>query len=463
VASSGSGAAGGSVIDVQSLVSQLVTATRAPQDSLIATQTQSVTTQISAVGTLKGALSTFQTSLSALDTPSAFNALDATSSDATVFSATAGSDAVAGTYSVSVSQLAQAQQIVSTAFAGGSSAAIGTGSLKLSLGNASFNLTVDGSNDTVSGLAAAINAASGNPGITATVISGSDGAHLVLSSTETGAANTISVAETDGGGGLSGLSYDSAHTTHYTQDSAAQDAQFSISGIAHTSSSNTVSDALNGVALTLLGTTTGTASLTVSNDDQTIMTNVSAFVTAYNTLVGSISSLNGFDATTNTAGPMMGDALLSGIQNQIRSTLYSLVETGSSTYNSLAAAGITTNSDGTLSLDSATLQTALTSAPAAVSALFSGSSGVASGLNAQISADLAAGGSIGSRSQTLVNRENALTQQTDQLNTQMTALTASLTQQYSTLNALLSSLQSTSAYLSQQFAALPLVQGQPQA
>jgi flagellar hook-associated protein 2 len=160
---------------------------------------------------------------------------------------------------------------------------------------------------------------------------------------------------------------------------------------------------------------------------------------------------------------MMGDSLLSGIQNQIRSALYSVVNTGSSTYNSLASVGITTQSDGTLSLNTATLQNALSAAPGAVSALFSASSGVATTLNSQITQALSSQGSISSRSATLITQENALTTQTDTLNTQMAALTASLTQQYSALNTLLSSLQTTSSYLTQSFASLPSVQGTPNA
>lgn len=474
IASSSSAAsAGGSVINVSSLVSQLVAATRAPQDALISSQTQTVTTQISAVGTLKGALSTFQSALATIDTPTAFNALSASSSNSSVFSASTSNGAVPGSYSVAVSQLAQAQQLVSSAWTG-AAATLASGTLQLSLGATSFSVQLDSTNNTLTGLAAAINAAPGNPGITATVINGTDGAHLLLSSSLTGAANSIQVTETDGGSALAALTYGSGNTANYTQDAAAQDAQFSISGIPYTSASNTVSDALNGVTLTLLGTTTGTsgsgsggsgtgsssapATLTVSADGATIQNNVSAFVKAYNTLVGSITSLNSYDSTSGTAGPMLGDAMLSGIQNGIRSALYNVVNTGSATYNSLASVGITTNSDGTLKLNSSTFAAALSASPAAVSALFSGTGGVAATLNTQITDELGAGGAITSRSQTLVKQENALTHQSDQLNAQMSALTTSLTRQYSQLNALLSSLQTTSAYLTQQFAALPQVQ-----
>lgn len=452
------GAAGGSVINVSSLVSQLVAATQGPQQSLITSKTQAVTAQISSVGTLKSALTTFQSSLAALDTPSAFGAETATSSDPTAFTATADSSATLGSYGVSITQLAQAEQLVSKAFAGGSSATVGTGTLQLTLGASSFSLTIDSSNDTVAGIAAAINAASGNPGIEASVVTGSDGAHLVLSSSLTGKTNTIQVTETDSGSALASVTYSSTNTGNYTQEAVGQDAQFSIAGVPYTSASNTVTGALSGITLNLL-TTTSAATLSVSTDNTTVEGNIQSLVSAYNALQTTFSSLGSFDATTGKAAPMMGDAMLSSIQSQVRSALYSLVNTGSSTYDSLASIGITTNSDGTLSVNSTTLSSALSSDFSAVSQLFSGSSGVATALNTQINSDLVAGGPIDSRSKTLVQQENALTQQSNQLQQQMNALSASLTQQYSALNTLLSSLQSTSSYLTQAFASLPQVQG----
>jgi flagellar hook-associated protein 2 len=463
--SSSAAAAGGSVINVSSLVSQLVAATQAPQQALITTQTQAVTTQISSLGTLKSALSTFQSSLSALDDPTSFNAQAANSSNSSVFTATVGSGAPVGTYNVTVSALAQAQQLLSKAFTGDGTTAIGTGTLQVSLGSTNFNVDISSSDDTLDGIAAAINSATGNPGVTATVIQGTNGAQLLLSSAQTGAANTIQVSETDAGNALAALTYSSTAATNYTVQSKAQDASYSIAGVAATSPSNAITSTLNGVTLDLTGTSTvtGPVTLTVSTDTSTIESNVSAFVTAYNTLVGSLSSLGGYDSSTGTAGPMMGNALLSGIQSQIQDALYSVVNTGSPTYNSLASVGITTNSDGTLSLNQNTLSTALSTNFSAVSSLFSGTNGVAANLNSQLTAALAANGSIATDSQTLVTQENSLTQQTTALNTQMAALSASLTQQYSALNTLLSSLQTTSSYLTQAFASLPQVQGSPNA
>ena len=455
VASSGSaGAAGGSVIDVSSLVSQLVAATQAPQEALIKTQTQAVTSEMSAVGQLKSALSTFQSSLTAIDTPSAFGSLSATSSNTAAFTATVDSGATLGSYSVSISQLAQAQQIVSSTAYSSSSAAVGTGTLQLSLGGSSFSVTIGSGNDTLSGIAAAINSAGGNPGIEASVVTGTSGAHLVLTSTLTGASNTISVAETDTGNGLSALTYGSG-STNYTQQTAAQDASFSIAGINYTSPSNTVSGALSGLTLNLQATTSSPANLTVADNTATIESNIQSFVNAYNTLQSSLAQLGGYDATTGTAGPLMANAALTDAQNQVQAALYGVVNTGSSTYNTLASIGITSNSNGSLSLNTAQLSVALNSDFSAVSNLFSGAGGVASSLSTILGGELGSNGPIASLSQSLVQQNNALTQQSQQLSTQMSALSASLTQQYSALNALLSQLQSTSSYLTQAFATLP--------
>lgn len=468
-----SNAAGGSVINVSSLVSQLVAATQAPLQQVITNQTTAVTANISAVGTLKSALSTFQQALSTVNTPTAFNSVTATSADDTLVGATASGNAVSGTYAVTVSNLASAQQILSGPFTGGSSAVVGTGTLKLSVGGSSFNLTINSSDDTLSGIANAINTAADNTGITATVIQGTDGGHLLLSSSVTGAANTLSVTETDGGTALAGLTYGTGNTGHYTQNAAAADASFSVAGVPYTSSSNSVSDAISGVTLNLLGVTgtgTGTGSgttvptsvnITVGNDTSTVETNIQAFVTAYNTLHTALQGLGSYDSTTGTAGQLLGNPVLTGIQNQIQRALYSQV--GSSNLNTLASIGITTNSDGSLSLNSARLNNALSSNFSALSQLFSGTNGIATQLNSQITQALGSNGSISNYATTLTQQNTALEHQTTQLNNQMSALSASLTQQYATLNTLLSSLQSTSAYLTQAFNSLPTVQGTPNA
>ena len=445
------------MINVSSLVQQLVAASQAPREALISSQTQQVTAQISALGTLKGALATFQGTLSTLDTGGSFRVETATTSDPTAFTASVGAGAAPGTYNVSISQLATAQQLLSGALT--AATPLGSGTLSLSLGGTSFTVTT-ASTDTLTDLAAAINAAAGNPGVSATVLQGSDGAHLLLSSALTGAANTIQVTETDTGNALAALTYGPANTGNYVQEAAAQDAAFSISGVNFTSSTNTASEAMGGITLNLLGVSAPATpvTLTVGTDTTTVVANISSFVSAYNTLRSTLTSLGSYDASTNSAGPMMGNAVLTGIQNQIQRALYAVVNTGSATYNSLASVGIATQSDGSLNLNTTKLSAALGTNFSAVTQLFSAVGGVASSLNAQITTALSSGGSLTSAGQTLTNQADALTKQSDQLDQQMAALSASLTQQYAALNTLLSSLQSTSSYLTQAFATLPRVQ-----
>jgi flagellar hook-associated protein 2 len=176
-----------------------------------------------------------------------------------------------------------------------------------------------------------------------------------------------------------------------------------------------------------------------------------------------LATLGSYDASSGTAGPMLGDPMLQGVQSEIRQTLNSVVGTGASAYNTLVSVGITTNNDGSLSLDSAKLSAALNTNINAVSNLFGGTTGVATTLNTQITNELAGAGPISSRSQSLLTQENALTQRQTDLTTQMSALSASLTQQFSALDTLLSTLQTTSSYLSQAFSTLPQVQGKSSA
>lgn len=182
------GAVGGSQIDVQSLVSQLISAERATLDKQVARDSGRVTTQISALGQLMGSMSTFRSALSSLKTVDVFSTRTASSSDPAKFTASASAQAVPGSYDIEVVQLAKAQQLSSNPFAGGSTTVVGTGTLTLSLGGQSFSVEITDSNSTLAGVRDAINSATDNAGIRATLVQGTTGSRLVLSSAQTGAA-----------------------------------------------------------------------------------------------------------------------------------------------------------------------------------------------------------------------------------------------------------------------------------
>lgn len=448
-------AVGGSQIDVQSLVSQLITAERANPDAQISRATEQVTTQISALGSLMGSLSTFRSALSSLKTVDVFSTRTASSSDTEKFTTTASAKAVPGSYDIEIEQLAQAHQISSKPFAEGKTAVVGTGTLTLALGDESFSVEISEGKATLADIRDAINNAADNTGIRATLVTGTAGSQLVLSSSQTGAANAIEVTQSGGDGGLSKLTY-SAGSTNYDELTQAQDAIITVAGAQTTSATNTVEGAIDGVTLTLLATTEEDepATLSVSYDSASVLTRINTFVSAYNALATKITSLRSYDATTETAGPMLGDALLTSIESQLRRTISDPVSGQGSSYQTLASIGISTQLDGTLAIDSTKLQKAMSTNFEAVGKLFGSEDGVGAKLFSQVEERLKTGGAIDTRSNNLVAEQKNLEERQDDVDARMAVLEAAYTRQFTNLDTLLSSLQVTSSYMSQQIEAL---------
>lgn len=443
----------GSGLNVSVIVNALVQqGTQAQQDE-INTGTADVQTQTSAIGQLQSLLSAVQTTLATLADGSAFAQLTATSSKPADFSAAATSSAVPGVYQVQVQQLAAAQQLASGAFA--TTAAVGTGSLTLSVGSQSTTLNIDSTNDTLSGIAAAINGASNNPGVSAAIIQASDGDHLVLTSTATGVANAFSVSASGGNGGLSALTWNAATASgSLTQQTAAQDAQVSVDGFSATSATDVVANAINGVTLNLAQADPGTTdTLTVAPNSSTMQTDVQAFVSAYNAYVQGAANLSSYDASTGVAGPLLGDATLMTIRSQLATVLSGQAGTDAS-LNTLGAAGISLQDDGTLGVNTTQLANTFASNPTALSGLFSSTSGYASQLNNLVKGYLGSGGLIDSENQTLSSESQRLQQEQQAL----TAYTAQLQQmyvkEYSNLDVTMSDAKQTSSFLTAQLASL---------
>jgi flagellar hook-associated protein 2 len=447
-----SSAIGGSQIDVNGLARQLVAAERAPLDNQVTRETGLVSNRISALGALKSALSSFNDSLSALKTTDSFAARKAVTSNPEIFTASARASASPGNYDVEVVQLAKAQQLASTPFAAGSTTVVGTGTLSLSLGGTGFSVVIDSSNSTLAGIRDAINAAPDNIGIAATLVQTTTGSRLVLSSAKTGAGNEMVVSQSAGDGGLDQLTYSALAATHYTQLSPAQDAIVNIATFETRSATNTVEGVIDGVTLTLLDQNPGeTLSLGISHDTAAATARVKGFVAEYNALQTQILKLRSYDATTRAAGPMLGDALLNGIESQLRRSTSTPVTGVNETYNTLASIGIKSNADGTLTVDDVKLQKAIDGSFDAVGKLFGSANGIAATLSTQLDARLDSDGAIETRSQNLVKQKLALDKRQSDIDERMQAVLKRYVKQFTSLDTLLSKLQTTSSYLTQQF------------
>lgn len=456
-------------LDVPTLVSQLMAVERRPIDTLN-TQITSYQTKISSFGTLSGLVSSFQTAAQNLGTT--LQKLAATPSDPSVFSATAGSTAVPGNYTVEVSKLAQSQSLVAAGQAS-STAAIGNGTATTvtfdfgtigggtltngvysgaaftSNGNGTASITIDSTNNTLEGIRDAINAAS--MGVTATIVNDGSGTpyRLALTSGSSGASNSMKITTSGGDGSIDSLlAYDPAGTQNLTQTIAAQNADLTVNGIAITSASNTVSEAIQGVTLTLTNTTAAPASLTVARDTTAINTAASGFVDAYNALAGQIKSRSAYATNGSAGGALAGDGTLRVMQDQLRSIFNTPASGG--TLTSLAEVGIAFQKDGSLSLDSSKLNSAISANFSDVTNLFSSSTGFATRLADWAQSTLDPGGLIDTRTQSLNKYVQDRNDEIDRLENQMTALQKKYTAEYTNLNLLLSRMNSTSTYLTQQ-------------
>ena len=427
----------GSGLNVNAIVTALVNAEKSGPQLQISHKATATSATLAGLTSLNSALASLQSSLSALTAVGTFSTYAAALGDTSIGTASTLPDAQSGSYALSVSQLATAQKRSSDAY--GKTSAVGSGTLTIGVGANSLALSV-APTDTVSDIAANINKASTNPGVSATVVYGASGAQLLLTSSKTGAANAFSISASSGSSSaLAAL----AAKLGTAGSSEAQDAQLTLGGVAVTSASNSVSGAIDGVTINL--TKIGSTTLTVSQDNSAATSAVQGFVAAFNSYAGTVATLSSYDATTKSAGILLGDTTLNSVQRQISNLLGGTVPNNS--IGSLAALGITRSATGTLVLDSGKLTAALGTTPNAVRELFGGPSGYATRLNTSLTGFTSSGGIIATRELGLNSNLTKLNTQQSALDARMTVYETQLRNQYTALDKLMAKLNSTSTYL----------------
>ena len=432
----------GSGLNVQSIISKLMAIESQPLTNLQNEQ-KNLQSQLSAYGTLKSAFSTFQTAMSALSDPSQFAAPSATSSDPTVLTATADSTAANGTLSYTVQQIAQNQMMsAGTTYADTTTTQVASAgeTMTITVGSNSFQVGIGG--DTLSQVRDAINSASNNSGVTASIITDTSGNHLMLTSNNTGSANALQVSYS-GSDPFNLQTINAGYTTPTDLDAKLTiNNQFTV-----TSSSNTVSTAVQGLTLNLTGP--GTATVTVATDTSAMQKKVQSLVDAYNNLMTQINKLSSGSLSTDSP-------TLVGLESQLRNVLNT--PSGSTSGMSyLSDLGITTNKDtGLLQIDSTQLSSALSTNLSDVTKMIADpTTGIAAQFNNIANQVLSNNGYIDSRTSGLNSQITSLTQQESDMQNRLNDMQTSLTNQYTQLDVLMSQMQSTSTYLSQQLANLP--------
>jgi flagellar hook-associated protein 2 len=360
--------ANGASIDTGTLVTQLTAAQQSSLETPITTKQAANTAQISAVATLTSDLNTFSTSLNTLIQGGTLQT-QPVSSDTSVMSvaAVAGTPVGALNQSITVNALAAAQSLKSSGYS--ASQAFDSGTLTITVGSGSpVTINVDSSNNTLAGIAQSINAQ--KAGVTASVVTGSDGTATLVLKGATGAANNFTIASSDTGSegtSLSALSYDGTSASGLTQTQAAQDASVTVDGVTVSRSSNTFNDIVPGVSMTL--SKVGTVNLTSTRPNDAITEAVNDFVSAYNQLLTEINTDTAAATSSASAGALQGNSAIRQLKTQL-SQLTTTPLNASGTIRTLAELGVSTAQDGTLSVNSTTLNTMLTNYPDDVEAMF---------------------------------------------------------------------------------------------
>jgi len=446
----------GSGLDISGIVQQLVASEGQPVQARLGQREARVQAELSAFGILKSSLSEFRDSLDGLREVDSFLARTATAAEGSPFTVSAEGSAVPAIYSVEVVQLAQAQKLTSGAFADADTA-IGTGTMQITVGSNTFGIVVDSQNNTLAGIRDSINAAADNTGVSASIVNADSGSYLILSGENVGSTNGITVTQSGGDGGLAALEYDPANSLlSLTESIAAQDALVRIDGFDVMSTSNTISDAIQGVTIELTAAAPGTAAqLVVANDENAARQSVNNFVTSYNNLVDIFGQLASFDSESQVAGPLFGDATLRSIQGQVRRELSNVVTDIDANFSSLTEVGIELQLDGSLVVDDTKLSEVMNTEFTKLGELFATTDGYAVRIFNVVDSYLSSDGVIESRTDGLNQQIERIGEDRASLSQRLVSLEARLLRQFNAMDALLGQLSQTSNFLTQQLSNLP--------
>lgn len=435
----------GSGIDIKQLVTDLSNASRDPKIKRMADLTQANQTRISALAQARSDLDGFADSLSQMVADGTLRSTP-TVSDESILGATsrAGLSADSFAATVVVNQLARAQTSYSGVIAD-KAAAIGTGTMTLTVGGVQKTITIGAANNSLDGLASAINAS--GAGVTASIIADEGGHRLILKGPtgEPGAFTLTADAGADPG--LAAFATDGG----MTQGQSAANAEFTIDGVAFSRASNIVDDVVPGMSLTLKKAAPGQpVDIGASRPLAMIKQTVGDFVAVYNQLKKSLV------AASSLSGPTTG---LRELERELGGLIHKVISSHGS-INQLSDIGVSITKEGLLSVDNAKLDKALETDAGAVEALFNprrdathteqSDPGIAFVLDAIRDKAVGANGAIDRVSKSLDAKKEALAEQLEKIEEREDAYRARLEKQYGSLEAKLAAFKATQSYLEQQ-------------
>lgn len=464
----------GSGLDVKSIVSQLVAIERKPIEA-ITKRTEALQAKLSAFGLLQSYTVNVQDAAGVIAKASTWQQTKAVSADATSVAVSSSTGAAAGTYGVSVTQLAQAQSLASALYTS-STAATGSGTLRIELGawNADksaftpkegvigVDVVIPPGADSLETVRAAINAA--NAGVSASIVRDSTGVRLAIRSSATGETNAVRITATPDPASpappapsLNDLVYNPpAGTPPMTETLLARNALATVNGLAVTSPNNAITDVIDGLTITLNKLTTAPVQLTVSTDTASMRKALDDFVKAYNEVNKYVRDQTKYDDDTKKGAALQGDRSTLTVLSQLRQGI-GMPGAASTRYARLSDVGVQLQRDGSLKIDESKFNTAVSPANLVETAraISQDSDGTASdGFAVKLKAlagDLTgSAGVVSARTEGLRASIKRLQDQTAREEVRITQVEARLTRQYSSLDTKIAQLNGLNSYVSQQ-------------
>jgi flagellar hook-associated protein 2 len=447
-------------LDVKSIVSQLVALDRAPLQPLQRTAS-SLQSQLSVYGSLKSMVSSLGDAAAKLSTSTSWTGVKASSSNATAVNATAAPSASATSLSIEVVALARAQSAASPTPAFALQRALGAGTLSIQVGTGTaVNVVIEAGKDSLAEVARQINEA--KAGVSATVLRDASGERLLMRATDTGLVNTFTVAvsgdDPDNPSDLSNLTglerlAFGTGGSGMTETQPALNAEAKINNVLITSASNTLSDTVPGLTLTLSQVTTAPVEIEVKADQDAMRKNVQGFVDAYNALNNMLAETTKYNPDSKTAGSLQGDSTAVGLQNALRGMMRSV--TASSPFSRLLDVGIEAQQGGKLEVKADKLNSALGNMDG-LRALFTTTSAEPTsrgfGLKIKAFADglISATGSLSTKTESLQSAVKRNTTEQGKVVERASRAEARYLAQYNAMDAAVGRLSGLNAFVSQQ-------------
>ncbi|WP_449473813.1 flagellar filament capping protein FliD [Sphingobium chungangianum] len=447
----------GSGIDTGALVTSLVSAARDPKQKQITDRQSTNNARISALASASSSLDTFANALNSLLAGTGFAGSPASNDPSIAAVSLLPGGVPKLPAQLQVQQLASAQTIASAPVSGATAATVlGAGSFSLTVGSGAAVPITLGAGATYADLAAAINAA--GTSVSASVISDNQGTRLVMKGA-TGDANSFTFTNTSSpaNAALDAFTWDGA-TGGMTRQVQAKDSIILLDGVEQHYSSNTIDTAIANLRIDLNKAAPGTNVTLASTEPTTSMRDLMVeFVDAYNTLMKALNTATAAGGNSSSAGALNGEASIRDMKRQL-SQMTSAVLAPTGTYTTLSSIGVSTNRDGTLKLDTAALDKALLADPAGITQM----------LNPAVKSDTKPGlaglmdsvrdkiqqtdGPLAAAKSKYEKLGEALTEQLEKLNDQMTDYQAQLSKVYSAMDKRLAAFKATQNYLEQQVA-----------